>query len=283
MSILLEAWETVLFVHTIITQIQTNLDFNLIHLKTALNMLTKVPTCQLKHQLFRNMSHNLKNVGKNCIIMINQIKDKCHTVKKQIKQFISTLIDRLGLQNASFSIHKAINIMLKIAEIVFLGETMINKPVQDNSHYVEEHELINYLMLFQIHWNNLILLISSIALRINFTFNEQIDAMIKQTSFKDSTEQIFIIELIKPELIKIYDELCALCIIFRIYLDVSDKFFLIDSHQNNDEDNRFINNWETQINLIQMQVKLFIQECQIKYTSIFQQQQIQFNQLINIL
>jgi hypothetical protein len=215
--------------------------------------------------------------------MINQIKDKCHTVKKQIKQFISTLIDRLGLQNASFSIHKAINIMLKIAEIVFLGETMINKPVQDNSHYVEEHELINYLMLFQIHWNNLILLISSIALRINFTFNEQIDAMIKQTSFKDSTEQIFIIELIKPELIKIYDELCALCIIFRIYLDVSDKFFLIDSHQNNDEDNRFINNWETQINLIQMQVKLFIQECQIKYTSIFQQQQIQFNQLINIL
>lgn len=310
---MIEAWETILFVHTNITQIQTNLDFNLIQLKTALKILTKVPTCQFKHQLFRETSHNLKSVGKNCIIMINQIKDKCHAVKKQVKQFISTLIDRLELQNvkyqrtmaqsASFSIQKVISIMIKIAEIVVLGETisspMINKPIEDNhsisTHYVEEHhqlmELVNYFMFFQIHWDHLILLFSFIALRLNLIINERIDAMIKQISFKDTTniiytEQIFVIELIKPELTRIYEELCALCVIFHIYLDVSDKFilnkldqfYLIHSHQNNHGN---INNWETQTSFIEMQVKLFIQECQIKYNYILQQQQIQFNTILN--
>jgi hypothetical protein len=51
------------------------------------------------------------------------------------------------IQSASFSIHKTIRIMLKIAEIVLLGETMIKRPLQDNhsisSHYDQLMELIN--------------------------------------------------------------------------------------------------------------------------------------------
>jgi hypothetical protein len=265
------------------------------------------------------MSYNLKNIGKDCIVLINQIKDKYDHVKKQIKELISTVLDRLRVQNvkytrfneqtvaqnASFSIHKAISIIFKIAEIMILGGTMsspmITKPVKENltdnhlvnSPYVEEHnqvmKLVNYLMLFELHWDNLILLFSFMILRFNFTFNER-------TSFQDSNnmmfaEQVFVVELIKPELSQIYEELSALLLIFHIYLDISDKlllkksddFLLMQSHEKNIKDNILISNWITQTSSLQIQVKQLIEECQMKYTSIFQQQQLEFNQFLNEL
>ncbi len=307
--ILLEALETVIAAHAIMTQIETNLEFNLIHLKATLKVLIKAPTWKLKHQLFRKALHNLKTDGTNCMGLINQIKDKCVDVKKQVKELISTVLERLKVENVKhirFSertlTHSAISIIIKIVEIVVLGGTMsspiIRKSVKENltdnhltnSHYVEEHdqvmELINYLMLFEQHLDNLILFFSFVTLRFNFTLIEQ--TLLEDSSNMTLTEQVFVIELMKPELSQIYEELCALLIIFRIYLQVSDKFFLqkldnfllIQFHENDPQE---ISNWVKQTSSIQMQVKQLIQEYQIKYTSIFQQQQIEFNKFLNEL
>lgn len=267
------------------------MNFTLIHFKTALTVLIKTSRWKLKYQLFLKVLDNLKNAGKRQLSMINEINEKCIDAKKQIKELMNAIMEnvkQIGSNESSSSIYYAFNIIIKIVEIVIFNRT-INSPMfkKTEQSHDQTMDLINYLMVFEHHWNNFNMFFSCIALRFNSILNERIDTMIEQTLFNDCSDLISIERLlIRSGLSHIYKELGTLLVLFRVYIDISSEF-LLKNFDNlsfiQSQTNILTVNCIASTSSVQMQVKEFIQECQRKYTSIFQQQIIQFDELLNEL
>jgi hypothetical protein len=196
-------------------------------------------------------------------------------------------------------IRKAIHIALRMAEILLLHD-MISSPrtgrhndksmannLTDRDQYILS---VDNLVLIDLHWENYMRLFAFIALRFHLIFNERIDAMIEQTSAIDGNDmtfsgKLFLVEFIIRELAAIFEELCALLLIFRIYLSVSENSLFPTSEQcllkTPDGENTRINDWASEIIDTELQVKQIMQHCEKNYTPIFQQQHIEFHNTIN--
>ena len=296
-------------VHIIMNSMHSNVELNLVHLKTAIKTLNKVSTWELKLQLLHKALHILKGMGKNCMSLLQEIKDKSFEVRAQIKEMIPKLLTYPRIDTRCYSrttvsstlsfIRKAVHIALRMAEMILLYDTISSPRMGRHNEKSMVNILIDrdqcilladYLVLIDLHWENYIRLTAFIALRLHVIFNERIDTIIEQTSpinGNDMTlsEKLLLVEFIIPQLAAVFDELCALLLIFRIYLNVSESFlFPTSDHfllKNSDGNNTGINDWAAQIIDAELQVKQIIQHCEKSYIPIFQQQHIEFHNTIN--
>ncbi|CAF5021668.1 unnamed protein product, partial [Rotaria sp. Silwood1] len=99
-SISNQVWLTFVFVQINMKKIQMNLESMLTYIKTMLNILVKAPTWKLTTQLLTSVLRNLKRNGENCLILINELQNKCDNVTKQINEIIPIVADHLLNANA---------------------------------------------------------------------------------------------------------------------------------------------------------------------------------------
>lgn len=259
-------------------KIQTILEFILNDMKTTLKILIKAPTWRLRTQLITKALQNLKGNGENCLSFINEFQNKCNNIKMQINEIISIATNHLQvrrpMQVTSSFTWTIIDTIIKIAQIVVFNDRIISvtneKSTKDNltnRDLPNIREILQLSMLFEQQWDKIISLVSIFDLQLKLALDTQINTLIEQIQITNDnlitvSEQEYIIELIKVQLINLYKKLCSSKIMFEIYLHVLEKFIiekidefsLIHSDEQQGEHSIVIDRPSCETNLIRTQL-----------------------------
>ncbi|CAM2709686.1 unnamed protein product [Rotaria socialis] len=159
----------------------------------------------------------------------------------------------------------------------------------------EAEKIIEFLLVIEDQTEKIISLFSIIEFDFKLHLYSKIDILIEQIEIIDSNtitilEQKFFMELLKLKLNYIHDKLSIVCIMFSIYIDISDKS-IIDKSNNIQsiesdgkqkiENNNLVNQYSIEMNIIRTQITQLIQQEKMKYLTIYKKRQDEFNQILN--
>ncbi|CAF3735012.1 unnamed protein product [Rotaria socialis] len=302
------------FVSILMKKLHLILESILLDLNTNLKIILKISTWKIKSQLLIKFLKYLKRNGFQCLTFINQLKNKFYYLKKQIRQIISNLRNRLSLENIKrnrFMMKNAfkylspvvIYMFIKIIEIFVLNNKILfvtnEKLNKTNMKFIypksEAEKIIEFLLVIEDQTEKIISLFSIIEFDFKLHLYSKIDILIEQIEIIDSNtitilEQKFFMELLKLKLNYIHDKLSIVCIMFSIYIDISDKS-IIDKSNNIQsiesdgkqkiENNNLVNQYSIEMNIIRTQITQLIQQEKMKYLTIYKKRQDEFNQILN--
>ncbi|CAF2243256.1 unnamed protein product [Rotaria magnacalcarata] len=302
------------FVSILMKKLHLILESILLDLNTNLKIILKISTWRIKSQLLIKFLKYLKSNGFHCLTFINQLKKKFYYLKKQIRQIISNLRNRLSLENIKrnqfimknvfkYLSPVVIYMFIKIIEIIVLDNKILfvtnEKLNKTNMKFIypknETEEIIKFLLVIEDQTEKVISLVSIIEFDFKLHFYSKIDILIEQIEIIDSNtitilQQKFFMELLKLKLNSIYDKLSIVCIMFSFYIDISDKFIIdksnnIQSIESDDkqkiENNNLVKQYSIKMNIIRTQITQLIQQEKMKYLTIYKKRQDEFNQILN--